>query len=65
MIAPTEYQLAILTIISEAVAIERDDLVVETANLANAPTIRPGRLVAGAAAEPQRLPSLRAMRRKR
>jgi len=33
MIAPAEYQLAILTIIAEAVAIERDDLVVETARL--------------------------------
>src|SRR5262249_19440358 len=31
MIAPTEYQLAILTIVSDAVAISRDDLVVETA----------------------------------
>jgi very-short-patch-repair endonuclease len=33
MIAPAEYQLAILTIVSEAVAISRDDLVVETARL--------------------------------
>jgi len=33
MIAPAEYQLAILTIIAEAVAIERDDLVVETTRL--------------------------------
>jgi len=33
MIAPTEYQLAISTIISEAVAISRGDLVVETARL--------------------------------
>jgi hypothetical protein len=33
MIAPTEYQLAILTIVSEAVAISRDDLVVEAARL--------------------------------
>jgi very-short-patch-repair endonuclease len=33
MIAPTEYQLAILTIISEAVAISRDDLVIETTRL--------------------------------
>ena len=33
MIAPAEYQLAILTIISEAVAISRADLVVETARL--------------------------------
>jgi len=33
MIAPAEYELAILTIIAEAVAIERDDLVVETARL--------------------------------
>jgi hypothetical protein len=33
MIAPAEYQLAILTIISETVAISREDLVVETARL--------------------------------
>jgi very-short-patch-repair endonuclease len=33
MIAPVEYQLAILTIIAEAVAIARDDLMVETARL--------------------------------
>jgi very-short-patch-repair endonuclease len=33
MIAPTEYQLAISTIVSDAVAISRDDLVVETARL--------------------------------
>jgi hypothetical protein len=33
MIAPAEYQLAISTIISDAVAISRSDLVVETARL--------------------------------
>jgi very-short-patch-repair endonuclease len=33
MIAPSEYQLAIVTIISETVAISREDLVVETARL--------------------------------
>jgi REase_MTES_1575/Protein of unknown function (DUF3320) len=33
MIAPAEYQLAVLTIIAEAVAISGDDLVVETARL--------------------------------
>jgi len=33
MIAPAEYQLAISTIISEAVEISRDDLLVETARL--------------------------------
>ena len=33
MIAPNEYQLAVLTIISEAVTISGDDLVVETARL--------------------------------
>jgi hypothetical protein len=33
MIAPTEYQLAVLAIISEAVSISSDDLVVETARL--------------------------------
>jgi hypothetical protein len=33
MIAPTEYQLAVLAIISEAVSISGDDLVVETARL--------------------------------
>jgi len=33
MIAPAEYQVAISTIISEAVAISHDDLVVETARL--------------------------------
>ena len=33
MIAPAEYQLAISTIISEAVGISGDDLVVETARL--------------------------------
>jgi hypothetical protein len=33
MIAPAEYQLALLTIIAEAVAISGDDLVVETARL--------------------------------
>jgi len=33
MIAPAEYQLAILTLIAEAVAISGDDLVVETARL--------------------------------
>jgi hypothetical protein len=37
----------------------------EAALLGQRPTIRPSRVVAGAAAEPQRLPSLRAMRRKR
>jgi hypothetical protein len=33
MIAPVEYQLAISTVVSQAVAIARDDLVVETARL--------------------------------
>ena len=33
MIAPAEYQLALLTIIAEAVAISGDDLIVETARL--------------------------------
>jgi hypothetical protein len=33
VIAPAEYQLAILTIIGEAVAISGDDLVVETARI--------------------------------
>jgi len=33
VIAPAEYQLALLTIIAEAVAISGDDLVVETARL--------------------------------
>jgi very-short-patch-repair endonuclease len=33
MIAPTEYQLAISTIVSDAVAISRDDLAIETARL--------------------------------
>jgi hypothetical protein len=33
MIAPAEYQLALSTIVAEAVAISRDDLVVETARL--------------------------------
>ena len=33
MISPAEYQLALLTIIAEAVAISGDDLVVETARL--------------------------------
>ncbi len=33
MIAPEEYQLALTTIIAEAVTISKDDLVVETARL--------------------------------
>jgi very-short-patch-repair endonuclease len=33
MIAPTEYQLALSTVISDAVAISREDLIVETARL--------------------------------